>query len=304
MKIQTLSLPSKIIYILLIKCNRLFPNKFYIKLLFRLRLRYKLDLQNPVTFCEKIQWLKLYNQRPEYTQMVDKAAVKDYVGNIIGKEYIIPTIGIWGNAKDIDFEKLPNQFVLKTTRGGGSCGVIICKDKKSFNYKEAISQLNHSMKQDLWNEFKEWPYKNVHPHILAEKYLGDGSEEDLKDYKFFCFNGKVKFLKIDLNRFKDHHANFYDRNWILQNFREAQLPSDPYAKINQPQNFQEMLSIAEKLSANIPFVRVDLYNINGTIYFGELTFFPASGFSPFIPSKWDKEIGNWLTLPQKKIIST
>ena len=197
MHLRSLTRPTYLLSIIMMKCNWLFPTKLYLKWLFRLRMGYKLDLKNPKTFSEKLQWLKLYNRKPEYTQMVDKAAVKDYVAKILGKEYIIPTLGIWNKPEDIDFESLPNRFVLKTTHGGGSAGVVICKDKSTFDCKKAIRSLNKSMKQDISRELKEWPYKNVVHRIIAEEYVESRPDVDeLPDYKVFCFNGKPKFCQV------------------------------------------------------------------------------------------------------------
>ena len=277
----------------------IFPDKLYLELMFRLKMGYPLDLRNPQTFNEKLQWLKLYNRRPEYTQMVDKYAVKEYVAQIIGKEYIIPTTGVWDKFGQIDFSALPERFVLKTTHGGGGGGVAICNDKEHFNTAEAKRKLGKSLSVDIYGNLREWPYKNVKRRIIAEEYMQDGSGE-LKDYKFFCFNGRVEFFKIDFDRFVDHHANYYDRNGKLLPFGEADLPPVPDKKLEIPHNIQEMIVLAEKLSAGIPFLRVDLYNIDGKIYFGELTFFPASGFGRISPEQYDRIIGKSLELCQPK----
>lgn len=276
-----------------------FPDKLYLELMFRLKMGYPLDLKNPQTFNEKLQWLKLYNRRPEYTQMVDKYAVKEYVAQIIGKEYIIPTIGVWDKFGQIDFSALPERFVLKTTHGGGGGGVAICTDKEHFDIAEAKRKLEKSLSVDIYRNLREWPYKNVKRRIIAEEYMQDSSGE-LKDYKFFCFNGRVEFFKIDFDRFVDHHANYYDRNGKLLPFGEAVLPPVPDKMLEMPHNIQEMIVLAEKLSAGIPFLRVDLYNIDGKIYFGELTFFPASGFGRISPEQYDRIIGKSLELCQPK----
>lgn len=277
----------------------IFPDKLYLELMFRLKMGYPLDLRNPQTFNEKLQWLKLYNRRPEYTQMVDKYAVKEYVAQIIGKEYIIPTTGVWDKFGQIDFSALPERFVLKTTHGGGGGGVAICNDKEHFDTAEAKRKLEKSLSVDIYRSLREWPYKNVKRRIIAEEYMQDGSGE-LKDYKFFCFNGRVEFFKIDFDRFVDHHANYYDRNGKLLPFGEADLPPVPDKKLEIPHNIQEMIVLAEKLSAGIPFLRVDLYNIDEKIYFGELTFFPASGFGRISPEQYDRIIGKSLELCQPK----
>ena len=280
--------------------GRWIPDEIYLRLRYRLKLGRWPNLKNPKTFTEKINWLKLHNRRAEYTTMVDKYAVKDYVANIIGEEYIIPTLGVWDKPEDIDWESLPQQFVLKTTHGGGGCGVIICKDKASFDKKKAILILKNSMKSDIYNSYREWPYKNVPKRMIAEKFLAaeDGlTQSDLLDYKFFCFNGKVMFFKVDFGRFVEHHANYYSPKGELLDFGEQGLDPDPSHLIELPRNLREMIKMAEKLSEYIPFLRVDLYNIKGRIFFGELTFFPAAGMGAFTNHKyWDSELGNKLIL--------
>ena len=285
--------------IFLSRFSFLFPDKLFLRILFKLKVGYPLDLNVPRTFNEKLQWLKLYNRRPEYTQMVDKYAVKEYVAQIIGKEYIIPTIGVWDKFGQIDFSALPERFVLKTTHGGGGGGVAICTDKEHFDIAEAKRKLEKSLSVDIYRNLREWPYKNVKRRIIAEEYMQDSSGE-LKDYKFFCFNGRVEFFKIDFDRFVDHHANYYDRNGKLLPFGETDLPPVPDKILEMPHNIQKMTVLAEKLSAGIPFLRVDLYNIDGKIYFGELTFFPASGMGRFAPSKYDYILGNYINLPGKE----
>ena len=208
-----------------------FPDKLYLKLMFRCKMGYWMDFCNPKTFCEKLQWLKLYNRNPLYTTLVDKYAVKKWVADKIGEEYIIPLLGVWNNANEIDFDTLPNLFVLKTTNGGGG-DVVICKDKSKFERKKNIAHLNHSLKNRIYNNYREWPYKNVPSRIIAE-------------------------LKM-------------------------------------------MISVCEKLSDKFPFVRVDLYNVDGKIYFGELTFYPASGYGKFEPGEWNYKLGNLLKLPLEK----
>lgn len=420
---------------------RWLPDKPYLQLLYRFKMGHRLNLKNPKTFTEKIQWLKLYNRKPEYTRMVDKYAVKDYVANIIGKEHIIPTLGVWNRPEDIDWDALPNQFVLKTTHGGGGGGVVICKDKHTFNRTEAIAKLNQSMRSDIYNGLREWPYKNVPRRVIAETFLApekgqtdltdykiycfngvpklimtaDGrfsedkrfgyydtewnvvditwgaprpdkdlprpkqlpqmlevasqlsknipharidlynvrdnvmfgeitmfdssgleaitpdnmdeylgsmielpyssngggkyliingmiervlkEDEDLNDYKFFCFNGNVKFFKVDFGRFVEHHANYYSPEGTLLEFGEKDFKPVPEHPIVLPVNLNAMIALAEKLATNIPFLRVDFYNINGKIYFGELTFYPASGLSHWTPEAWDEKLGCFLQLP-------
>lgn len=275
------------------------PDETYLKLLYRFKMGHRLDLQNPKTFTEKLQWLKLYNRKPEYTKMVDKYAVKQYVADRIGKEYIIPTIGVWNKPEDIEWDSLPNQFVLKTTHGGGGGGVVICKDKTSFDQDKAISKLKESLDSSIYTGLREWPYKNVPKRIIAEKFMAPTKSSvltDLLDYKFFCFNGKVMFFKVDFGRFIEHHANYYSPEGELLDFGEVAFPPNPVYQITLPSNLNKMISLAERLSENEPFLRVDFYNVNGKIYFGELTFYPASGLGKWTTDEADKEIGSYLIL--------
>lgn len=292
--------PSQTIAAIIQRMSFLFPNdKLYLKILFRLRMGYALDLDNPQTFCEKIQWLKLFNRKPEYTQMVDKYAVKKYVANIIGEEYIIPTLGVWDRFEDIDFDKLPKQFVLKTTHDGGSYGIVICKDKDVFDYKAAKKTINRSLRRCSYKVMREWPYKNVKRQIIAEEYLECMGNTDLIDYKFYCFNGQPLYCQVIKDRNSKETIDFFDQEWNHQVFYglnpKAIQSSYP---IDRPINYDKMVEVASKLSRNIPFARVDLYNIEGKIYFGEITFFPASGFGVFTPSEWDYKLGEWIKLPK------
>lgn len=275
----------------------------YLKVLFFFEMRGKiLHLKNPKSFNEKLQWLKIYDYKPEYTKLVDKLAVKNYVESRVGDEYIIPTLAVWDSVYDIDWDSLPNQFVLKTTHGGGGCGVIVCSDKTKFDKIKAKNKLKKSMRTNAGQTYREKPYLSVPRKIIAEKYIADqvisNSENsaDLRDYKFFCFNGKVKFFKIDFGRFVEHHANYYSPNGDLLPFGEVSCKPDPNHVENMPSNLSEMIRLAETLSANYKFLRVDLYNVNGKIYFGELTFYPAAGMGAFIPEEWDEKLGNMLAL--------
>lgn len=258
----------------------------------------KLRLKKPKDFNEKLQWLKLNDRNPQYTLMVDKYEVKKYIENKIGKKYIIDTLGVWKNFNDINFDSLPNQFVLKCTHDSG--GVVICTNKKKFDIDDAKKTINKSLNINYYYNSREWPYKNVKPRIIAEKYIVDENENELKDYKFFCFNGKVKFFKVDFDRFINHHANYYDIELNLLPFGEKDYLPDIEKKNIWPDNIKEMIDLAEKLAEDITFVRVDFYNVNGKIYFGELTFYPAAGFGMFEPDEWDEKIGDMLILPKIK----
>lgn len=423
-----------------VHCLSFLPDKLYLSLRYRCRMGHWINWKNPKTFTEKIQWLKINNRRPEYTRMVDKFAVKEYVAGVIGEEYIIPTLGVWDKPEDIDWESLPDQFVLKTTHGGGGGGVVICRDKKTFDKGNALEKLTESLNSDIYNSFREWPYKDVPKRIIAEKYIAtpknmspdglpdykffcfngeprycqviceqqstephyfydmnwnhleivglnsvevnsispvprpknldvmrnicrelsrdipyarvdlyvvdereyfgelsscpvscfgistvqewnkrwsellniptnpmgaykclidgvinitklDTQYDDLMDFKFFCFNGKVKFFKVDFGRFIEHHANYYSPNGEIQNFGESDYPPIENFSIILPQNLFDMVSLAEQLSKGHPFLRVDFYNVNGNIFFGELTFYPASGMGKFTPIGTDSVLG-------------
>ena len=278
------------------------PDKTYLQLLYRFKMSHKLDLNHPKTFTEKIQWLKLYNRRPEYTLMVDKFAVKKYVTDIIGEKYVIPTLGVWDKLEDIDWDALPNEFVLKTTHGGGSGGVVICKDKKTFDRNKAILTLRDSMNSDIYRSLREWPYKDVKKRVLAEKYMVpkdmvNNPIYELSDYKFFCFNGEPKYCQVIRDRHNKESIDFYDMNWRHQEFVGLNpAASNGINPVPQPLLLDDMICICHKLSKNMKFVRIDMYVIDNRIYFGEITFYPASGMGLFNPDKWNEELGNLISL--------
>jgi hypothetical protein len=263
--------------------------------MFRSCFDYKLNLKDPTTFNEKLQWLKLNNRQPEFTKMVDKYEAKLYVSSIIGEEYIIPTLGVWNHFDEIDFDSLPTSFVLKCTHD--SAGLVFVKDKNKFDRESARNKLEKCLKTNFYYWGREWPYKNVKPRIIAEKYMEDDRTNDLKDYKFFCFNGQVKCFKIDFDRFIKHHANYYDADGNRLLLGEVDCPPDFERAIDVSDNLDLMQDLAEKLSVNTPFLRADFYDVNGQVYFGELTFYPASGFGKFIYDNNDKMLGQWLKLP-------
>lgn len=286
----------------LTKLAKYFTNdKLYLQLRYYFELGKKLNLDNPRTFNEKLNWLKLYNRKPEYTMMVDKYAVKDYVAKRIGSEFVIPTLGIWSTIEEIDFDKLPNQFVLKTTHGGGSCGVVICKDKATFDKKRAIEKLNKSLSSDIYIGYREWPYKDVSRKVIAEVFLEDEKHEDLVDYKFFCFNGEPKLCQVISDRRTEEKIDFYNMDWRRVEGLVGLNPSvcNSTDSTSCPCSFDQMKKIATTLSKGIPFVRVDLYEINGRCYFGEITFFPAGAMGIFRPNEWNEIIGNYIHLPLK-----
>lgn len=284
------------------------PDKQYLQLMYWAIFHKRLDLKNPKGFNEKLQWLKLYDRRPEYTVMVDKYAAKQYVAARIGEQYIIPTLGVWEHFDDIDFDSLPNQFVLKCTHDSG--GLVVCKDKQSLDKTVAKEKIEKSLKRNYYWSGREWPYKNVPPRIIAEKYMSNNQEnnsketslivneaDDLKDYKFYCFNGTMKFVMInsDRNSDKPTKADYFDRdfNWLDFTWGYAHAEIRP----EKPEKYEEMVFLAEKLSKGLPHIRVDFYECNGKVYFGELTFYDGSGFDAIEPIEWEYKIGKMINLP-------
>lgn len=296
---KNLTLKERIKRRILFESKKLEPflsDKHYLQIRFWLRVGYWPNLDHPRSFNEKLNWLKLHDQHPEYTMMVDKATAKDYVASIIGKEYIIPTIGIWDSIEEIDWELLPNQFVMKNT--GDSGGIVVCKDKKSLNIEAAKAKLTKGIEVDYYKYNKEYPYKEVRNRIIVEAYMEDESGQ-LQDYKIHNFNGIPKFTLVCGNRFSTTGLteDFYSLDWQLM---EVRRPNHPNAKTRtiKPVKLEEMYRLASILSKDIPFVRTDFYIVNHKIYFGELTFFPASGMGKFIPEEWDYKIGELLKLPE------
>ena len=272
-------------------------DKTYICIKFRSAFGRKLNLDSPRTFNEKLQWLKLYDRKPIYTTMVDKIEAKRYVASIIGEEYIIPTLGVWERFDDINFDLLPNEFVLKCTHDSG--GLVICKNKATFDKKMARKKINKCLKKNFYWMGREWPYKDVKPRIIAEKYLEDNVTHELRDYKFFTFNGVAKTLFIASERQSASEETKFD--FFDMEFKHLLVTNGhPNADIlpEKPKTFEKMKILSEKLSANIPHLRVDFYEVNGRVYFGELTFAHWSGFVQFNPESWDEEFGSWINLPE------
>lgn len=280
------------------KLSRLIPDRIYLQIVYFRHFKKFIDFDNPKTFNEKIQWLKLNYRKEEYTNLVDKYRVKQYITKLIGEEYVIPTLGVWNNVDDIDFKSLPEKFVLKCNNDSG--GIVICKNKKDFDEAKAKSFLKERLKNNGYWYGREWPYKNVKPCIIAEKYMEDSISKDLKDYKFFCFNGSMEFFDIDIDRFIEHRANYYDRNGNFLPFGKTYCPPDYTKKIEMPKNLDKMIELAETISHNTVLSRIDFYEIDGQVYFGEITFYPGSGFSPFTDEKWDYKLGDMIDLPNIK----
>lgn len=276
------------------------PEKYIRKMFYR-KVGYQLDLECPKTYNEKMQWLKLYWHNPLMTDLVDKYAVKDYVVKHIGEQFIIPTLGVWDDVNDIDWDFLPDQFVLKCTHDSG--GLIICKDKSKLDKKAAKKKLKKCLSRNFYYSCFEWPYKNVKPRIIAEPYMSDSNSGDLNDYKFFCFDGEVRALYVATERNKkdtEVKFDFFDKDFNHLPIRNGH-PNSSFI-IDKPSCFEEMKELASKLSKDFPHVRVDFYEIEGQIYFGEMTFFSNAGLVKFDPQEWDNVFGSWLNLPENKIL--
>jgi len=266
----------------------------------------KLDLKDPQTFNEKLQWLKLYDRRPEYTMMVDKYLVRNYIAEVLGEEYLIPLLGVWDDPDEIDFDALPGQFVLKCNHNSG-LGMCICTDKSNLDIGKVKRELRKGLAQNYYLTGREWPYKDVPRKIVCEKFMTDRAKEirqdtaELKDYKFMCFNGSVKCSFVCSDRFsqKGLHVTFFDRDWNVMPFERHY----PYCKegLPKPLNYDKMIAFSERLARDLPFVRVDLYESSGRLYFGEMTFYPGGGFEGFTPEEWDRTLGSWLELPDKTV---
>lgn len=279
--------------------NHLLSDRFFLTLQYRIVCNEKPNLSTPINFSEKLQWLKLYNHKELYTLLVDKIEAKKWVAERIGKEYIIETLKVWDKAEDLSFDELPERFVLKCSHNSG--GVTVCTDKAVLNKDSLVKEYKRLLKENYYYAGREWPYKNVKPRILAERFVTENPNTPLTDYKFYCFNGEPRFLYISQTdpEHKDTPITYLDTNWTLTPFqRKNHSLLEPLPQ--RPDNLEEMLGICRTLSSGIPFVRVDLYNIEGKVYFSEMTFFPASGYNTFEPEEWDRKIGDYLALPPRQ----
>lgn len=282
------------LFIYKLKLSRFLPEKTDISWRYFNIFNKKIDFKNPKTFNEKLQWLKLYDHNPQYTQLVDKFEVREYIKKEIGEKYLIPIYGVWDKFEDIDFNSLPNQFVLKCTHDSGS--VVICKDKETLNIRDIKSKFNKALKKSFYYSSREWPYKNIKPRIICEELLVDESGYELKDYKFFCFNGEPKVIHVMSNRGKGKmYVNHYDLDWLEFGSGRLNYKKNP-DKILKPNELTKMIEVCRILSKGLPFVRIDFYHTPKTIFFGEMTFYPASGFLQFADEGEDLLLGSWLDL--------
>ena len=292
------------------------PDETYLKLMYRASTGKRLHLDNPRTFGEKLQWLKLHDRNPLYTVMVDKVKAKEYVAERIGAQYIIPTLGVWESADDVDFSSLPDRFVIKCNHNSGK-GMYICKDKSKMDEGQVRERLRQGLKENYYKHGREWPYRDVPRRILAEQYMESKNEArldaaaeakaarvgGLRDYKFFCFNGEPRLCQVISDRAVDECIDFYDMDWnrlvgLVGLVGLTDGVHNGVRDVPRPASFGDMLRCARILAEGLPFSRIDFYDIDGRAYWGEITFFPASGFGQFRPDKWNNEIGSWLSQPE------
>lgn len=281
-----------LIYIMNFKIFRIIPDKYYLKIKFRLIMNKKLNLVNPKSFNEKLQWLKLYDRKPEYRIYVDKYAVRSYIAKTIGDEYLIPLLGLYNSVEEINWDSLPNKFVLKCTHGSGSN--IICFDKNKLDIEEAKKKLIKWMNKNWFWFGREWPYKNVKPRIVCEEFISDKNTTP-DDYKVLCFNGNAKLIEVHIDRYGSHRQDFYDMQWNKTKISQGSTTSN---FVNEkPQQFEEMIQLSEKLAANMVHVRIDWFVVYDKLYFGEITFFDGAGFETFDNIEDDYLLGSWINLP-------
>ncbi len=293
-----------LVYAMLHRLSFLIPDdETYLKLYYKASMGKTLDLEHPTTFNAKQQWLKLFHRKDIFTTMADKVAVKDYVTNLIGPEYVIPTLKVWKKPGDVDFDALPDQFVLKTNNDGGSNGVVICKDKQQLDRRKALKEIRHSFYfRNPFLKAREWPYKNIKKRVFAEQYVEDTHLHELRDYKFYCFSGQPKIMLIVAGRNTKEGATFdyFDEDFNHLDFHQEHPASKK--PLDKPVCFEEMKRLVSILSQDIPFVRVDFYEVDGHPYFGEFTFFDSGGTGPFHPEIWDDILGSWIHLPEQKTL--
>lgn len=284
----------------LIIIDNTLSDRALLSLKFRMYMHRKLRWDNPQTFSEKVQWLKLYGRTPINTIMSDKYLVKDYITKKIGEQYVIPLLGVWDNPEEIDFDALPDRFVLKCNHNSGT-GMYICKDKSKMDIEKVKKELKKGLKEDYFIGSREYAYKDIPHKIIAEEYMEDEKTQELRDYKFFCFNGEPKALFIASGRSKGEHSvtfDFFDMDFNHLPFTNGHPNSK--TPIEKPVCFDEMKKLAAVLSEGMPHVRIDFYEVNGKVYFGEFTFSHWGGIMPFEPEEWDYTFGSWIKLPEAK----
>ncbi len=271
------------------------PDEPYVRICYRIQMGKRLELDPPRTFNEKLQWLKLHDRRPEQTRWVDKYEVRKLIAGLVGEDHLFPLLGVWDRAEDVDFDRLPDRFVLKCTHDSG--GTVICRDKSRFDVRAARRKLAAGLKRNYYWAGREWAYKDVRPRIIAEPLMADESGTELKDYKFFCFDGEPRLIQVDFDRFANHKRNLYDLEWRYQPF-QLMFPTDPGRVIPKPANLDEVLAFVRRITPKVPFMRTDLYLIGRRIYFGEFTLHHGGGAEPFQPESYDEQLGTWIRLPE------
>ncbi len=276
---------------------RFLPDHTYLEIMYRRYHKTKLHLATPEKFTEKLQWLKLHDRRPLYTKLVDKYEVKQIVSNLIGSKYVVPLLGVWDTPEAINWEKLPEKFVVKTTHYGGSSGVIVCKSKTKLDIPQTVAKLQRNLKLNAYLYGREWPYKGVRPRIIVEQLIEIEGVNDIPDYKWYCFNGKPTYCQVIQNRSEHETIDFFDTNWQHCDFVGLNPKANNANQIpRQPKCLREQIEIATQLSKGIPFVRIDLYEAKDKVYFGEYTFYPGSGLGSFRPSEFDYVLGKMIDL--------
>lgn len=274
------------------------PDKIYLKKMYKQRNGKKLNLKKPRTFNEKLNWLKLYDRRTEYTIMADKYKVREYIARKIGEEHLIPLLGVWDSPDEIDFAALPNEFVLKCNHDNG---VIICQDKNRLDIEKTKNELRYRLNCDYYKFQREWPYKKIDRKVICEEYIKENNRERLTDYKFHCFDGVPRFLYVVSDYDNEIWLDYFDMKYQkLPITHPAHPRSSTNVSFSPPDNFERMKAIATAVSEGFPYVRVDLYNLSGKIYFGEATFFPTGGFAELIPKEWNLVLGDFVNLPEKQ----
>ena len=289
--------------IILYRFCRWMPDKLYLQIKYRMWMGRRLNLKQPKTFCEKLQWLKLYDRRPEYTMLVDKIKVKEYVRSVLGEKYVIPTLGVWQDPDQIDFDELPNRFVLKCNHNSG-LGMYICKDKSKMDIEKIKKELRHGLKQNYYIGGREWPYKDVPHQIFAEEYIEPAPNScDLPDYKWYCFNGEPMFCQVIQDRTTNETIDFFDIDWNHQTFLGLNPNASNALEVpERPANLETHLHIARELSKGISFSRIDLYETQNQTFFGEVTLFPASGMGHFRPEEYNEILGQMIKLPSENVV--
>ena len=285
--------PTQTLLAALVTTCRYWPDKLYLSLYYRLTFHRQLHWRNPQTFNEKLSWLKIYNRRPEYTQMADKYAVKQHVANLVGGGYIVDNLLVTDSWDEIDFSVLPERFVIKCTHDSG--GAFVCRDKNTFDFEGTRQIIERNFKRNYFFPCREWPYKNIQPRIIIDRYLDDHTGNELRDYKWWCFNGVPTYMYCTIKG-KDVYENFYDMDFKPVAIDHGFPRHQP--EFERPANFELMKELATKLSQGIPFVRVDFFDVEGKVYFGEFTFYDWAGLRPF-GGDWDKKLGALIKLPEK-----